>query len=254
MADSVSMRHAGTPGRALCGLLAACAILLGACVLPGDDSGMSPPPCDCPNLALIVESIDWVPGVTAEDRGGSASDDLTRRGVIYEFDVADASQEVQRLQAILEQHGLPVDEESSVGGFRVIGSGYRVVISVLQGKLRVSVSLVDSTPDDQADEILQPFVEAIGQREARAAFVLNRTDEDIDVYHVVDGEEELMRSLNEGSHEFLFFKGRGFPSGCTTGTLVARTPEGNEIAHLTESLCVGELWVIEPGDSSHKLP
>lgn len=246
----VKIRDRASYGR----LLTACLLFVVGCVFPGDDSGKDPPPCECPNLALIVESIDWVPGVTAEKRGGSASDDQTRRGVTYEFDVVDAPKEVQRLQAALEQHGLPVDEESSVGGFRVTGRGYAVVISVLQGKLRVSVGLVDNTPDEQADEILQPFVEAIGQREARAAFVMNRTDEDIDVYQVNAREEELVRSLNEGSHEFLFFKGGGFPTGCTTGTLVARTPEGNEVARLIESLCVGELWVIEPGDSSHKLP
>lgn len=252
------VRPARTPTQALCRFVAACAVLLGACVLPGDDRGLDFPPCDCPNLIRIVESIDWVPGMTGEQRDASASDDETRRGLIYEFDVDDAPEEVQRLQATLQKHGLPVDEDIAIEGFTISESGYRVVISVLQGKLRVSVALVDSTPDEQADEILQPFVEAIGQREARAAFVWNRTGEAIDVYELVDVEEELVRSLDEPhggpSNQFLFFKGKGVPTGCTSGALVARTPEGNEVARLTERLCVGEVWVIEPGGSSHKLP
>lgn len=139
-------------------------LFLGACILPGDDSAKDLPPCECPNLVEVVESIEWIPSMTGEQVSATASDDQTKRSVRYEFDVADAPAEVQRLQALFVEHGLPVDEESVVGGFRVTGPGYGVVISELQGKLRVSVGLVDNTPDEQADEALQPVVTAVGQR------------------------------------------------------------------------------------------
>lgn len=90
------------------------------------------------------------------------------------------------------------------------------------------------------------------------AFVRNQTGQPIDVSHVADGEEQLVASLDEplgGSHDQdLFHRGELFPTGCTTGDLVARARDGTEIARLTEALCVNEGWLIERDGTSRKLP
>lgn len=90
------------------------------------------------------------------------------------------------------------------------------------------------------------------------ASVRNRTGQAIDVYHVVDGEEELVISLDKplsaSFDQGIFQKGKRFPTGCTTGDLVARTPAGDEVARLTEQLCVNQLWEIEVDGSSRILP
>lgn len=143
--------------------LIASLLLASGCVLPGDDSGLGLPPCDCPNLIQVVESIDWVPGVEGQQRDASASDDLTSRGVVYEFDVADPETEVQRLKAKFEAQGIAIELDNAVQGFRVTGSaGYGVLASISHGKLRISVALLEGVPDEQAKEVLQPVVQAIG--------------------------------------------------------------------------------------------
>lgn len=90
------------------------------------------------------------------------------------------------------------------------------------------------------------------------SFVRNQTGQAIDVYQIIDGDEELVASLDKplgGSFDQdLFHAGPRFPSGCTTGDLVARTPDGAEVARLTEPLCVNEGWLIEQDGTSHKMP
>ena len=83
------------------------------------------------------------------------------------------------------------------------------------------------------------------------AFVRNQTAQPIDVYHVVDGTEELVVSLDKplsASFDQELFDSN--PERCTSGDLVARTLEGEEVARLTEQLCVGDLWTIEPNGTS----
>lgn len=83
------------------------------------------------------------------------------------------------------------------------------------------------------------------------AGVRNQTGLAIDVYHTVDGREELVASLDEPISDQDLFTKAEFPTGCTTGDLVARSPEdGTEIARLTQELCINELWVIETDGSS----
>lgn len=80
------------------------------------------------------------------------------------------------------------------------------------------------------------------------AFVVNQTRQPIDVYHLIGGSEELVESLDEpigGSHYQELFGPNWNSSGCTSGDLVARTPEGEEVARLTDQLCWGETWWIE---------
>jgi len=141
--------------------LAAVLIVLAssACIFPGDDGGMSPPPCECPNLERIVESIDWAPGARGHQTSNSASDDQTRRGVIYQFDVTDAESEIDSLRVLFDQAGWVIEE--TTGGFKVNGPKYGVFISELNDKLRVSVALLDGASDTEAAAILAPLVEAI---------------------------------------------------------------------------------------------
>lgn len=84
------------------------------------------------------------------------------------------------------------------------------------------------------------------------AGVRNQTGQPIDVYHVVDGQEELVVSLDKPISDQDLFSRSQFPTGCTTGDLVARSPnDGTEIARLTKELCINELWVIETDGSSN---
>jgi hypothetical protein len=135
------------------------AVVLTACTFPGDDRGMSPPPCECPNLERIVESIDWAPGIQGHQTSKSASDDQTRRGVRYQFDVVNAESEIDSLRVLFDQAGWVI--EDTTGGFKVNGPKYGVFISELNDKLRVSVALLDSASDAEAATILAPLVEAM---------------------------------------------------------------------------------------------
>jgi hypothetical protein len=85
------------------------------------------------------------------------------------------------------------------------------------------------------------------------AFVMNRTRQAIDVFHVVDGSEELVNSLGEpstASHSQELFGFNWSQDGCTSGDLVARDPDGQEIARLTDQLCLGETWRIKSDGTS----
>jgi len=101
------------------------------------------------------------------------------------------------------------------------------------------------------------LITACEEQLSTEAFVRNRTGQAIDVYHVVDGEEELVISLDEplsaSFDQGIFHKGQRFPTGCTTGDLIARTPNGEEVARLTEQLCVNEGWEIAVDGSSRIL-
>lgn len=87
------------------------------------------------------------------------------------------------------------------------------------------------------------------------ADLLNRTGQAIDVYEVVDGQEQLVVSLDKplsGSFEDdLFQATRTRPDGCSRGDLVARNNDGVEVARLTETLCIQQTWVIEKDGSSY---
>jgi hypothetical protein len=86
-----------------------------------------------------------------------------------------------------------------------------------------------------------------------AAYVLNRTGQPIDVYHVVDSSEELLISLERPVSASFYqeiFSPNWSPDGCTSGELVARTSEGDEVARLTEELCLGQTWRIESDGTS----
>ena len=48
--------------------------------------------------------------------------------------------------------------------------------------------------------------------------------------------------------DFTNFSG---PDGCAPGTLIARTPSGDEVARREQPFCIGETWVIQvDGDSN----
>jgi len=98
------------------------------------------------------------------------------------------------------------------------------------------------------------LVAACDENLSGEAFVRNRTLQAIDVFHEVDGQEAIVVSLpkppSASYDQGLFVKGEMFPTGCTTGSLVARRPDGDEIARLNEELCVGDAWVIEPDGRS----
>lgn len=51
-------------------LLGSIALLLGAC-----DEGMTPPPCQCPNLEEAFDSIDWAPGLEVVEEGSAEGPD-----------------------------------------------------------------------------------------------------------------------------------------------------------------------------------
>lgn len=93
------------------------------------------------------------------------------------------------------------------------------------------------------DENLSPF-----------AFVRNEAGQAIDVYEVVDGQEQLLVSLDKplgALSQELFGITNDRPDECSRGDLVARTKDGVEVARLTEAICIQQLWVIEKDGSSH---
>jgi hypothetical protein len=137
-------------------------LVLTACTFPGDDRGMAPPPCECPNLERIVESIEWTPGIRGRQTSNSASDDQTRRSVTYEFAVNYVVKSVDRLRDLLDTANIKVEEDAAVGGFRASRPPGAIVIMSLDGKLLVNVGLIDRANDGDAEQVLQPFTEAIG--------------------------------------------------------------------------------------------
>ena len=86
------------------------------------------------------------------------------------------------------------------------------------------------------------------------ANVMNSPGQPIEVYNVVDGEEEFVISIEPATggrqSQKLFDASFTQPEECTEGDLVARTLEGEEVARLTESLCIGETWLINNDGSS----
>jgi hypothetical protein len=97
------------------------------------------------------------------------------------------------------------------------------------------------------------FLGSCEEQLAPYAFVINGTRQPVDVYHVVDGSEELVASLDEpigGSHYQELFGPNWSSDFCTSGDLVARTREGEELARLTEELCLGQTWRIESDGTS----
>lgn len=88
-------------------------------------------------------------------------------------------------------------------------------------------------------------------------YVINRTHQAIDIYYVVEEEETQVVSLSEplgGSH-YQSIWGNGWLSrppldGCTRGELVARAPDGTEVARFKEELCYAETWIIEDDGTS----
>jgi hypothetical protein len=95
------------------------------------------------------------------------------------------------------------------------------------------------------------FLSACEEQLSPFAFVRNETAQAIDVYQIVDGTEELVISLDKplsASFDQELFDSN--PEQCTSGDLVARTLEGEEVARLAEQLCVGDLWVIEKDGTS----
>jgi hypothetical protein len=90
------------------------------------------------------------------------------------------------------------------------------------------------------------------------AWVINQTGQAIDIFLVVDGDEELLASLDEpvgGSHSQEVFEGARFhPDDCSTGPLVARNRQGEEIARLEEPLCAFQVWMIEADGTSYIRP
>lgn len=176
------VRAARRPSRRTLFFSAAGGMLLGALASPialfvlvsYTGEGRDLPACECPTLVGLVESIDWAPGVTGRQRNASASDDQTRRGVSYQFDVDDASSHVARLRLIFERGGWEIEpyrETAGERGFTVGKPGYSVFVHEggiflprAEEAFSVSVSLVDGVPDEQAGAVLQPVVEAVGLR------------------------------------------------------------------------------------------
>jgi hypothetical protein len=86
------------------------------------------------------------------------------------------------------------------------------------------------------------------------ARVMNRTLDAVEVYLIVDGEEQLVASLHGARRAFyahvLFDSQWLYPDHCTRGALVARSPDGETVARLIEGLCPGDTWVLESHGAS----
>ena len=84
----------------------------------------------------------------------------------------------------------------------------------------------------------------------------NYSGSPLELYHVVEGEETLIGALEKplapSSGQDISFTGIFQPvtEGCSLGTLIARRPDGTEVARLENPLCVNEVWVIEADGTS----
>lgn len=132
--------------------------------LPGDDSGLDVPPCECPLLIREVESIDWVPGVQGRQTDATGSDDGTARNVRRVFEVDDVATEVERLQEALASTELAIEAAPSVGGFTARDDKVAIYVTGRDTTLRVSVTLWEGASDGDAPLLLEPVREVLGTR------------------------------------------------------------------------------------------
>lgn len=128
---------------------------------PGVDTPL--PECECPILIAEVESIEWVPGVRGRQTSAVGADRDSGPAVVYEFGVADAGAEVERLKDDLVSAGLDV-EGTTTGGFYASDAGVTVFVRELEERLRVSVTLEEGATDQEAPQTLQPVKRALGVR------------------------------------------------------------------------------------------
>jgi len=128
---------------------------------PGIDTPL--PACECPLLIQEVESIDWVPGVRGRQTNATRDRDGTHQNVTYEFEADDATGHINRLQDALAS-GFDIEEVPSVGGFHARVTRLTITVSQLEGRLRVTITLMDGATDEEAPEIFERVRQAVGLR------------------------------------------------------------------------------------------
>jgi hypothetical protein len=93
-------------------ILALLAVLVTGCVFPGDDSGLSPPPCDCPHFEAAVASINWAPDTQLDERfSGSARNGGLFVNRTFRGPTADAEVLVDRLRRAAISAGFAVTRD-----------------------------------------------------------------------------------------------------------------------------------------------
>lgn len=80
-------------------------VLYGGCVLPGDDSGLTPPPCDCPNLEAAVDSINWVSGLGVSTIEMSRGPEGLAIQYVWDVNLGDPSVDLVELREALIRTG-----------------------------------------------------------------------------------------------------------------------------------------------------
>lgn len=134
------------------------ALLAAGCRLKtGEDQ--RDPPCECPNLERIALSLDWAPGEDVEFVRSRESDG--RDLLVVRVRVALDDGDVERFLRLTEAAGLVTGRSAT--GVSAEGDGFRSHLFVNAGD-QASLILA-GVPDEQAEETLQPLIDALGLRE-----------------------------------------------------------------------------------------
>jgi hypothetical protein len=128
---------------------------------PGIDTPL--PECECPLLIEEVESIDWVPGVLGRQTDATGAERDHGPSVTYEFEVDDATAEPNRLDQLLAAGGFKI-ERATTQAFYARDTHLTITVSELEGRLRVTITLMDGATDEEAPRILEPVKQAVGER------------------------------------------------------------------------------------------
>jgi len=151
------------------------AMVLSSCLPPPtiDDRGLEFPPCECPNLIDVFESVDWVPGEELPRYSSHTTEDGQARILSVMFRQAhyptlDPDAAVERLRGLLEDAGFEPQDRVGPGftvdetswSFRVSGGTFADgSVGDLSFGLRIN-----HTDDSRVRQELAPLVEALGAK------------------------------------------------------------------------------------------
>ena len=142
-------------------------VLYGGCVLPGDDSGLTPPPCDCPNLEAAVDSINWVSGLGVSTIEMSRGPEGLAIQYVWDVNLGDPSVDLVELWEALIRTGFMVEEQSD---FRImarldrlgIWAGTNEQVEDRPASIFVRVTYQDEDSPEVA-VLLEPFRSALAE-------------------------------------------------------------------------------------------
>jgi hypothetical protein len=135
------------------------ALLVTGCVFPGDDSGLSPPPCNCPNFETAVDSINWAPG-TEPQNASSASTERLFAVRPFRGDEADPDWLLNRIRQGAIDSGFDLIRDE---GNRIELTAGRLALNVIAAERRdlpkgITVTVeFDGEDSPEVAELLEPL-------------------------------------------------------------------------------------------------